>query len=205
MQCDLITTYGKKYRIYRYSQHSSIIWPIWLNSWMFVYELNGCGFGFYCCRLNFRYHACFGQGAAWHPGNYRVRITLKCAHDIRISYSQKQHTDKYSQHSSIIWSLWLNVFECLFKKVSGYGFKFHCRQLNLRYCVCLENRFSSYHIRRDTYSKHSSIIWPILRNGWVFVYKLSGCGFESLCCHLNTRRCAWGQQGVPWHSGNSRV
>ena len=22
-------------------------------------------------------------------------------------------------------------------------------------------------------------------NGWVFVYKLSGCGFESHCCHLN--------------------
>ena len=22
-------------------------------------------------------------------------------------------------------------------------------------------------------------------NGWVFVYEVSGCGFESSCCHLN--------------------
>ena len=29
------------------------------------------------------------------------------------------------------------------------------------------------------YSKHSSMIWPVWRNGWVLVYKLSGCGFES--------------------------
>ena len=27
-----------------YSQHTSIIWPVWLNDWVFVYELNGCGF-----------------------------------------------------------------------------------------------------------------------------------------------------------------
>ena len=27
-----------------YSQQSSIIWPIWLNAWAFVYELSGWGF-----------------------------------------------------------------------------------------------------------------------------------------------------------------
>ena len=26
--------------------------------------------------------------------------------------------------------------------------------------------------------------WPVWLNGWVFVYNLSGCGFESCCCHL---------------------
>ena len=26
----------------KYSQHSSIIWPIWLHDWVFVYELSGC-------------------------------------------------------------------------------------------------------------------------------------------------------------------
>ena len=25
---------------------------------------------------------------------------------------------------------------------------------------------------------------PVCLNGWVFVYELSGCGFESRCCHL---------------------
>ena len=45
-------------------------------------------------------------------------------------------------------------------------------------------------------------VWP---NGWVFVYELSGSGFESSCNHLNFRFCACFEQGVPWHSGNYRV
>ena len=36
----------------------------------------------------------------------------------------------------------------------------------------------------DKHSQHGSIIWPVLLNGWVFAYKLSGCGFESRCCHF---------------------
>ena len=35
--------------------------------------------------------------------------------------------------------------------------------------------------RADEYSQHRSIIWPVWLNGWVFVYELSGCGFESSC------------------------
>ena len=41
-------------------------------------------------------------------------------------------------------------------------------------------------------------------NGWVFVFELSGRGFESSCSHLNFRFCACFEQGVPWHSGNYR-
>ena len=26
-----------------HSQHSSIIWPVWLNIWVLIYELSGCG------------------------------------------------------------------------------------------------------------------------------------------------------------------
>ena len=37
--------------------------------------------------------------------------------------------------------------------------------------------------RAGKYSQHSSIIWPVLLNGLVFVYELSGCGFRSCCCH----------------------
>ena len=32
---------------------------------------------------------------------------------------------------------------------------------------------------------HCSIIWPVWLNGWVFLYELSGCGFESRCSDLN--------------------
>ena len=53
----------------------------------------------------------------------------------------------------------------------------------------------------DKYSQHSSIIWPVWLNGWVFVYKLSGCGFESSGCHINFRCGTCFEQGVPLHSG----
>ena len=63
--------------------------------------------------------------------------------------------------------------------------------------------YSQMH-RTEKYSEHSSIIWPVWPNGWVFVYELSGSGFESSRSHLNFRfrsEC----QGVPWHPGNYRV
>ena len=59
--------------------------------------------------------------------------------------------------------------------------------------------------RTDKYSEHSSIIWPVLPNGWVFAYEPNGSGFESSCSHLDIifRTCF--EQGVPWHPGNYRV
>ena len=30
-------------------------------------------------------------------------------------------------------------------------------------------------------------VWPVWPNGWLFVYELSGSGFESSCSHL---KCA---------------
>ena len=36
----------------------------------------------------------------------------------------------------------------------------------------------------DKYSEHSSIIWLVWPNGWVFVYEVSGSGFESSWNHL---------------------
>ena len=46
---------------------------------------------------------------------------------------------------------------------------------------------------------------PVWVNGWVFVYELGGCGFESSCSHVNFRFCACFEQGVPWHLENNRV
>ena len=37
----------------------------------------------------------------------------------------------------------------------------------------------------DKYLQHSLIIWPVWKNGPMFVYELSSCGFESCCSHLN--------------------
>ena len=59
--------------------------------------------------------------------------------------------------------------------------------------------------RTNKYSEHISIIWSVRRNGWVFVYELSGSGFESSCSHWNFRLRTCFEQGVPWHSGNYRM
>ena len=57
----------------------------------------------------------------------------------------------------------------------------------------------------DKYSQDNSVIRPVWLNGCVFVYELSGCGFEFRCCHLNFRYSPCFEHGVPWHSGNYRV
>ena len=68
----------------------------------------------------------------------------------------------------------------------------------------MKKTYSQMH-RTDKYSQHSSIIWRVWPNGWVFVYELSGCGFESRCSHLISIHGACFEQRVPWHSGNGRV
>ena len=50
-----VRTYSQMHRTDEYSQHSSIIWPVWLNGWELVYELSGCGFEARCSPLN-NYH-----------------------------------------------------------------------------------------------------------------------------------------------------
>ena len=57
-------------------------------------------------------------------------------------------------------------------------------------------------VRKQTLDHLAKLVWL---NGRVFIYVLSGCGFESRCCHLNFRYRASFEQGFPWHSGNYRV
>ena len=45
---------------------------LWLNGWVFVYELIGCGCESRCSQLKLRYCACFEQGVPLHSGNYRM-------------------------------------------------------------------------------------------------------------------------------------
>ena len=145
----MIKTYSQMHRTDKYSQHSSIIWPVWPNGWVFVYQLSGCEIEPSCSHLNFRFRACFDQGVPWYSGNYRVWIHSECLRDMIKTYSQMHRTDKCSQHSSIIWA-----------------------------------------------------VWP---NGWLFIYELSSCGFESSCSRLNFRFRASFNQRVPWNSDNYRV
>ena len=76
---DMITTYSRMHCTDKYSQHSSIIWPVWLIGWVFLYELSGCGFESCCCHLNFRYGACFEQGISIYVWkNFPFDLDLFC-------------------------------------------------------------------------------------------------------------------------------
>ena len=70
----MIITYSQMHRTDKYLQRSSIIWPVWLNGWVFVYVLIDCRCESRCCHINCRFGACFKQGVPWHSGNYRVLI-----------------------------------------------------------------------------------------------------------------------------------
>ena len=66
---DMIVTYRQTHHTDKYSQHSSIIWPVWLNHWVFVYELSAYGFESGCSHLNLIYYTCFELGVLRHLGN----------------------------------------------------------------------------------------------------------------------------------------
>ena len=60
-----VTATGLKPTITKFvNEHSTIYqnWPVWLNGWVLVYELSGCGFESSCSHLNFRLRACFKLG-----------------------------------------------------------------------------------------------------------------------------------------------
>ena len=118
---DMIRTYSQMHYTDKYSQHSSIIWPVWLNGWVFVYELSGCGFESSCSHLNFRFCACFEQGVPWRSGNYRVWIHSETCtwHDKNIQSNapcrqvlttQLNHLASLAKWLSVrLWTKWLWV------------------------------------------------------------------------------------------------
>ena len=91
---DMTRTYSQMHHTDKYSQFSSIIWSVWLNGWVFVYELSGCWFEYHCSQLSFRYCACFEQAVPWHSCKYRVWIHSEMHTWMTRTYSQSHCTDK---------------------------------------------------------------------------------------------------------------
>ena len=50
---DMTKTYSQIHRTDKYSQRSSIIWSVWLNGWVFIYELSDCRFKSSCSDLDY--------------------------------------------------------------------------------------------------------------------------------------------------------
>ena len=60
----------------------SFVFLTGLNGWAFVYKISGCGIDSCCSYLNFRYHACFEQGALDTQTTTECTFTLKRGCDI---------------------------------------------------------------------------------------------------------------------------
>ena len=137
------------------------------------------------------------------------------------TYTQLHLRDKYSEHSSIIWSVWPNGWMVV-NELNGSGFESSSHNAHssskdfldiqatiecgftLRRVRGMIRRYSQLH-HTDKYSEHGSNIWSVWPNGWVFVYKLSGCGFESRWSYLTFTSRACFEPGFTWHSSNYRV
>ena len=70
----IVRTYPQMNRTDKYSRHSSIIYPIWLNSSVLFYKVSDSGFKSSCMLLSNQFCACFEQRVPRHSGNSTVYI-----------------------------------------------------------------------------------------------------------------------------------
>ena len=121
----------------KYLQHSSSIWPVCLNGWVIVSQLSGVVFDSRFSQVNFRFHLCFEQGVLDIQENIECKFTLKVVREIIIKHSQMHRTGTYSQHSRLIWPVYLNGWVIVLE-LSGVVFKYHCSDINFRFRTCFE-------------------------------------------------------------------
>ena len=117
--------------------------------------LIGCESKPRCCQLNFRYGTCFKQRVSWNSVKL-CRFTLKLARDVVITDIQMHRTDKFAQHSSIIWPIWLNGWVFVYE-LSRCGLESRCYQCHLSwllFCFC-RNQFFWLLCRWELFSFHS--------------------------------------------------
>ena len=129
----------------KHSQHNSIIWPVWLNGRVFIYELNGYGLQSRCCHLNFRYGTCFKQGVpfdiqaiyrvwihsetyTWHDNNIQSNAPYKWVLTTQLNYlaglaklfsvclQTKWFQVRISFFSLILHRHWKIIYKCQIKK-----------------------------------------------------------------------------------------
>ena len=147
------------HRTDKYSQRRWIIWPVWLNGWVFIYELSGSGFESRWSHLNFRFRGCFQQGVPWHSGNCAVWIhsEMRAWHDNNI---QSLASLLRKTWEAIIWSILLIKSWCVYLclTLSFRCFKMFSSSVTNRRNNWVKLSFSSCPWKpipwRDKYCKH---------------------------------------------------
>ena len=100
--------------------------PVWLNGWVFVYELSSCVLQSYCSHLNSRYRACFEQGVLWHSG---CRYTLK-----RVCNMMRTHSVLIVLQSSFFFS---NKIFSLVAEIES-----HCKTIRWLCCKVFNRKYN---------------------------------------------------------------
>ena len=135
---DMIITYSQMHHTDTYSQHNSIIWPVLLNGWMLVYKLGWLWVQIKLLSLNFQiWRLLVARNSLTFRQTIECKFPLKLVREMIISCSQMHSTDRYSQHNSIIWPVWLNGWAFVYE-LSGLEFKSRCCNLNFRYSSCFK-------------------------------------------------------------------
>ena len=103
---------------------------------------------------------------------------------------------KYDQEHWKIWK-WENIITITFRwKKDNQKHQF---LIYLNSLIRTQN-----HLIRKRTQNHLAKLVKWSSDGWVFAYKLSGCGFEFRCRYLILKYPACFEQGIPWNSVNHR-
>ena len=111
------------------------------------------------------------------------------------------HWDKLAKWLSCVLSTSLyGAFDCMFLschvRVSDFAYASRKDFVDIQAAMecgftpkCILDMIRTYSQmhRTDKSSLHSPNIWPVWLNGWVLLYELSACGFESSSSHLDFR------------------
>ena len=136
---DMIRIYIQMQSTEKYSQLSSINCSVWPNGWVFIYKISGCQFQPSCITETSDIPPVSSKKFLDIQANIECRFTLKCLCDMIRTYSEIHRSDKCSQLSWIIWSVWPNGWVLVYQ-LSGYGFESSCSHLNFRNNTCFEQQ-----------------------------------------------------------------
>ena len=136
----MILTYSKMHHL-ESTYNSSFIWQVSLNGSVLVSVLIVCLW----VRISLQslkvqiLHLLWARISLISKPTLECVLTFKLLRDITITHTLMYRTDKYSQQSSIIWSVWLNgsVFVSV---LTGCRFESRYCSLNFRYGACFEQR-----------------------------------------------------------------
>ena len=142
----------------KYTQKSSIIWPVWLSGCVSVYQISGCGFEFSCSHLNFRFCASFEQLFPWHSGSYRLDSLWQTYVTWQEHIVKMDRTYKYLRHISIIWWVWLSTWMYV-SGISSFEFESSCCYLIFTFFACFKQDASWYSGNYRVWTHSETCTW----------------------------------------------